>query len=143
MKKTIILLVFVVASVTFAGPEVFAPLTCSSVTTSTTPVTATSEIIASGYIKGLQIVVTPAATTCSVSVATAGSGGLAARTLYSSTEATGSAFLYPVAAASTNGTDVAEWRDVFICNDKLTVSAHTATEVTNITVTVSPVIDRK
>jgi hypothetical protein len=43
---------------------------------------------------------------------------------------------------STNGTLVASFANDFMASDALTVSAHTATAVTNITVTVTPVIER-
>lgn len=143
MKKIMVLLMVACAVQVIAGPEVMPVLTCSGVTTSTVPITATTEIPVSGYIKGIQISVSPADKTCTVTIASSGVGGLSARTFYSTAAATGSTFIYPMAVGSTNGVDVAEYVPVFLCNDKLTVSAHTATEATTISVSVTPVIDRK
>ena len=140
MNRFLILLVTMLTVSAFAAPEPVAPLVCSDVTTSTVAVTASSQTL-SGYINGLQIVVTPAALTCTVSVAT--SGPLASRTLYSSTEATGSKFIGPVVQGSTNGVAVAQFGKAFLASEKLVVSASTSLDVTNLTVTVTPVIERQ
>lgn len=138
--RFLILLLAVIATQAFSQPEPVAPLVCSDVTTSTVAVTATSQTL-SGYINAIQIAVTPAALTCTVSVAT--SGPLASRTLYSSTEATGSKFIGPVIQGSTNGVVVAQFGKAFLASEKLVVSASTSLDVTNLTVTVTPVIDRQ
>jgi hypothetical protein len=144
MKLKLILPVVALASgIAFAvSPEPLAPLVCSGVTTSTVAVTATMPQATSAYIDAIQIKVSPAATTCTVTVATAGLGGLDARTIYSSATANGTITIRPVAQDSTNGVNVASFSKLFIAMDKLTVSASTATTVTNLTVTVVPVIER-
>ena len=134
MKKILCLIPLLAASA-FGQPEKLAPLVCSDVTTSTVAVTATSQTL-SAYVNSLKIAVTPAATTCTVSVAT-GAG-----TLYTTTGATGTATISPMLQGSTNGTLVESFAKDFIASDAITVSAHTATEVTNITVTVTAVIER-
>jgi hypothetical protein len=135
MKKILCLITLLAASA-FGQPETLTPLVCSGVTTSTVPVTATSQTL-SAYINALKIVVTPAATTCTVSVATS------SETLYSATGVNGTMpILRPVVQGDTNGTAVAAFSKAFLASDALTVSAHTATAVTNITVTVTPIIER-
>jgi hypothetical protein len=144
MKKIIAVCFGVCVAVScLAQPEVVPVLTCTGVTTSTTPVTATSEVTYAGYVKGLQVAVTPANTTCTVTVATSGAGGLSAQTLYTTAAAANTVMLYPSVEVSTNGTGAADFACPVICNDKLTVSAHTATVDTSITVRVTAVIDRK
>lgn len=128
----------------YAQPEVLTAITCSGVTTSTTPVTATSsESAISAYVEAMQIVVTPAGAACDVTVSTSGAGGLSERAIYSNSAATGSSFVRPVAQCMTNGTLVAEYAKEFIASDKLKVSAHTADTNLTLTVTVTPVIERK
>jgi hypothetical protein len=134
MKKILCLIPFLAASA-FGQPEKLAPLVCSGVTTSTVAVTATSQTL-SAYVNSLKISVTPAATTCTVSVAT-GAG-----TIYTTTTATGEVTISPMLQGSTNGTLVAAFGKDFLASDAITVSAHTATEVTNITVTVTAVVER-
>ena len=118
-----------------AQPEKLADLVCSSVSTSTTPVTATSDTL-SGYINALKIVVS-GSKTCTVTVST----GLS--TVYSTAAATGTVVIRPVAQNSTNGTAVASFSKVFLASDKITVSAHTITDSGTATVTVTPVIERQ
>lgn len=132
--KFLILTLAVIATQAFAQPEILAPLVCSSVTTSTVPVTA-SSLTVSAYVNALKIVVSDSKT-CTVTI----SSGL--ETIYSSAAATGTVILRPVAQNSTNGVDVASFSKVFLASDKLTVSAHTITDSGSATVTVIPVIER-
>ena len=135
MKKILCLIPLLAVSA-FGQPETLTPLVCSGVSTSTTPVTATSQTL-SAYINALKIVVSPAATTCTVSIATG------ALTLYSATGVTGTIpVLHPFVQGSTNGTAVAAFSKAFLASDAITVSAHTATTVTNLTVTVTAIIER-
>lgn len=135
MKKLLCLIPFLTVSA-FASPEVLPPLVCSGVTTSTTPVTASSQVL-SAYVNALKVVVTPAATTCTVSIA---SGML---TMYSGTEVTGTTIVHPMVQGSTNAVAVEAYMKSFLASEAITVSAHTATTVTNVTVTVTPVIERQ
>lgn len=144
MKKTMIaiLLVLAACSVALAQPESLPVMTCSGVTTSTTPVSATGQVI-NAYINALEIKVIPATlTTCTVSVATSG-GGLSARTLYSGASA-GTVVIRPVEFGSTNGVSAGVYMKDFLVNEALVVSAHTmASTGTSATVTVKPVVERQ
>ena len=133
MKK-ILCLVPLLAASAFGQPEILAPLVCSGVTTSTTPITATSQTL-SAYVNSLKIVVS-GGKTCTVSVAT----GLS--TLYASTNAVGTLVIRPVVQNSTNGTLVASFAKPALASDAITVSAHTITDSGSATVTVTPIIER-
>ena len=136
MKKILTSLFTCIALASFGQPEILPPLVCSGVTTSTTPVTATSQTL-SAYVDCFRIAVSPAATTCTVTIASA------AETLYTATGVTGSSIVRPVVYGSVNGSNVEHFAKAFIASDAITVSAKTATTVTNITVTVVPVIERQ
>lgn len=139
-NKLIAMLSLLFAGVAFSQPEAMPALVCSGVTTSTVAVTATSQSV-SAYLDAIQISVTPSATTCTVSIATTG-GSLSARTLYSSATCNGTVILRPMASGTTNTAGVVSYVKDLLASEGLTVSASTATEVTNITVTVKAVIDR-
>lgn len=139
MKNIIFALCACVVSVCFGQPEVMPPLICSGVTTSTVAITATSQKL-SAYIKGCEIAVDPAGSTCVVSIAT--SGALASRTIYSGS-CIGTKMLNEVVQFNTNETLVAGFDYPFLASEALVVSASTA-GVSNdvLTVTVKPIIDR-
>lgn len=134
MKKLLCLIPFLTVTA-FASPEVLPSLVCSGVTTSTVAVTASSQVL-SAYVNALKVVVTPAATTCTVSIA---SGML---TMFSGTEVTGTSVVHPMVQGLTNSATVDAYLKSFLASEAITVSAHTATTVTNVTVTVTPVIER-
>jgi hypothetical protein len=136
MKIIVFVLALVVGAQCYGQPEVLPALVCSGVSTSTTPVEASSQTL-SAYVNALKVVVTPAATTCTVSVA---SGMLA---MYSATEVTGTVIIHPVVEGTTNAVSAGAFYKAFLASDKITVSAHTATTDTNVTVTVTPVIERQ
>lgn len=135
MKRFLILIPCLLASLAIAQPEVMPTLVCSGVTTSTVAVAASSQTT-SGYINALKIVVS-GSKTCTVTVST----GLS--TVYTSTGATGTLVIRPVAQNSTNGTLVASFAKQFIASDAITVSASTITDSGSATVSVTPFIDRQ
>jgi hypothetical protein len=134
MKKILCLLPFIAVSA-FGQPEVLAPIVCSGVSTSTTPVTAVSPVV-SAYVNALKIVVSDSKT-CTVSVATAD------LTVYTATDVTGTVVVYPVVEASTNGVAAGVFSKACLASDKLTVSAHTITDSGTASVTVTPIIERQ
>ena len=135
----IIVALCVLAVSAFGQPEVMPSLICSGVTTSAVAVTATGQNT-SAYLKALEVAVTPAGGTCTVSIAT--TGGLTSRTIYSGSFV-GTTLLCEVIQNTTSGVVVASFDYPMLSSEALVVSASSATvSNNNLTVTVKPVIDR-
>lgn len=140
MRTLLFAVIAMVAGVSFGQPELMPPIVCSGVTTSAVAVVKTNDLSVSGYVKGVQVAVSPAGGTCTVTVAT--SGSLTSRTLASGSFV-GTSIVYPEYQSTTNGVLVPKFEDAFLASDKIIVSAVSATVSNdNLTVTVIPVIDR-
>lgn len=125
-----------VALNSYAQPEKMPPLVCDGVTTSTVSITSTSQNL-SAYINAIKVVVSPSAQTCTVTVAS----GL--ETIDSRVDANGTYIVRPVAQNSTNGVVTDSFSKLFLASDAITVSASTSMNVTNLTVTVTPIVERQ